>query len=473
MRRIETGVRLSTSLNAVAGQYQSLTIGVIFTISAAFVFSAVGLRFAVFTLLLLGMAASFNRAWMLAAVVTLVPFVPLLRRIIGGVSGADTDPLSVVLLAAIAVVLVASMRQLVEIRQGVRTYNIAVLLLLVSIAVSLFAGRGASLNGIFAAAAVIVCTCLTAAVAAGAVPDVWPFVSRWLPSFGVLSGAYGLFQFYLLPSWDKVWMLNSGLRSIGQAIPMQVRIFGPSEAPGPYAFFLGLCVTIALTKALTIRGRGRVTSTVIAAFLLFPMLVSGVRTAILGVVIALCAILILRTRGAARLLPIVFLAGLLVALNSVLGRLSSTSTLFAGTRYGSFNAATDTSFQQRLELLSLLKSPQQFLAGRLTDDRYDNVVVDLLVNLGILAAIGLALSLAVVAVAAVSNLRSGNHEVAAASALFALVTAASGNIYLSGFGILAAIAFGSTLRVWRSRKQTIAGTHPGQGVREQRTHVQH
>ncbi|KQS09167.1 hypothetical protein ASG04_09845 [Curtobacterium sp. Leaf183] len=441
-----------------SGSVGFIGAGVLLTVAIVFLATRAGLQVAVFALLIFGMAAAFNRAVMLGAIVVLVPFIPLLRRLLADGTDSDNDPLAIVLVVAVLVVLLASLRQMFRARGGVRTFNLAALLVLVSVAGTLVATRGASTAGIFSAVAILACLGVASGVSAGVVPDVWPFLERCLPLLGVVSGAYGILQFYVLPGWDRAWMLSSGLRSIGQALPMQVRVFGPSEAPGPYAFILGLCVTIAASRALTTRGKSRVSAVLLVAFLLFPMLLSGVRTAILGVAIALCAILFLRAKGLSRVVPVIFLAGLLFALNYVQGRLAGTSALFSGSRYGQFDAATDNSLQQRLEILALLREPSRFLVGNSSGLRYDNVVVDLLVNFGVVAALGTVLSLMVVAVAALSNLRSGDNDVAAAASVFCLVTAASGNIYLSGFGVLASLAFGSTLASWRRKRARQA--HP-------------
>jgi hypothetical protein len=457
-------------MNSAANGWGLIVLAVGATVGLVFVSLTTGLRSALFVLLLVALAAFFNRRFVLKAVVVLIPFMPLVRRLVPDGGSDDVDPLSVAMLAAATLVLIASMRDGLRSRDGLRGLNLLVLMVVLSVALSFGASGGATADAIFSAASVCVCLLLVAMIAAGAVPDVWTSAEKALPVLGVLSGAYGLFQFYFLPSWDKSWMLGSGLRSIGQAIPMQVRIFGPSEAPGPYAFLLGFCATIAIAKALSVTGSRRFVFAGVAVFLLFPMLVSGVRTAILAVAIATGALLIFRARGFARVVPLLFLAAMFIALNYVQGRLSSTSTLFAGSRYAGFDASTDTSFRERLALLEVLRNPGAYLVGRPAGGRYDNILVDVLVNFGLIAAIGVVVALTLSAVAAVANLRKGAGETGAVATIFALVTAASGNIFLSGYGILVALALGSTLLQWSARRRALQAAVESEQARARARH---
>lgn len=50
--------------------------------------------------------------------------------------------------------------------------------------------------------------------------------------------AYGIVQVWVLPAWDKYWMLAADLGSIGAAVPFGFRIFGTLNSPGTYAIAL-------------------------------------------------------------------------------------------------------------------------------------------------------------------------------------------------------------------------------------------
>ena len=54
--------------------------------------------------------------------------------------------------------------------------------------------------------------------------------------FGTLiSGAYGIYQFFVMPDWDRMWMLNVQLNSFGAIEAMKVRVFSTMNAPAIYA----------------------------------------------------------------------------------------------------------------------------------------------------------------------------------------------------------------------------------------------
>ncbi len=54
--------------------------------------------------------------------------------------------------------------------------------------------------------------------------------------FGVLiTGAYGIYQFFALPDWDRLWMLNVQLNSFGAIEAMKVRVFSTMNAPAIFA----------------------------------------------------------------------------------------------------------------------------------------------------------------------------------------------------------------------------------------------
>ena len=54
--------------------------------------------------------------------------------------------------------------------------------------------------------------------------------------YGVLLlGAYGIYQYFLLPEWDRTWMLNVQLNSFGAADEMKTRPFSTMNAPAVFA----------------------------------------------------------------------------------------------------------------------------------------------------------------------------------------------------------------------------------------------
>lgn len=51
----------------------------------------------------------------------------------------------------------------------------------------------------------------------------------------LITGAYGIWQFFNLPEWDRVWMLNAQLNSFGKAEDLGVRVFSTMNAPAIFA----------------------------------------------------------------------------------------------------------------------------------------------------------------------------------------------------------------------------------------------
>jgi hypothetical protein len=54
--------------------------------------------------------------------------------------------------------------------------------------------------------------------------------------YGVLLlGGYGIYQFFVLPDWDRAWMLNVQMNSFGEIDPMKTRAFSTMNAPAIFA----------------------------------------------------------------------------------------------------------------------------------------------------------------------------------------------------------------------------------------------
>ncbi len=51
-------------------------------------------------------------------------------------------------------------------------------------------------------------------------------------------GIYGVYQFFVAPPWDTLWMENSGMISLGKPEPLEVRVFSMLNSPGPFAMVL-------------------------------------------------------------------------------------------------------------------------------------------------------------------------------------------------------------------------------------------
>jgi hypothetical protein len=51
----------------------------------------------------------------------------------------------------------------------------------------------------------------------------------------LVTGAYGIYQYFVLPEWDRMWMLNVQLNSFGKIEAMAIRVFSTMNAPAIYA----------------------------------------------------------------------------------------------------------------------------------------------------------------------------------------------------------------------------------------------
>lgn len=148
-----------------------------------------------------------------------------------------------------------------------------------------------------------------AIIAQGAAdPATWRALCRELQALALLAlpllGLYGLYQFVAAPTWDALWMLNTGMSSIGLPLPFEIRVFGTMNSPASLAYFLEALILIALT----LRSPFRWVSIALGAA---ALAVSLVRSAWLGLAIGLAVLpFVAPTRVRASLL--ILLAGAMV-----------------------------------------------------------------------------------------------------------------------------------------------------------------
>ncbi len=64
-------------------------------------------------------------------------------------------------------------------------------------------------------------------------------VFRTTFTWGVaILGTYGLYQFFVAPPWDALWMEGSRMISLGKPEPFEIRVFSTLNSPGPFAMVL-------------------------------------------------------------------------------------------------------------------------------------------------------------------------------------------------------------------------------------------
>jgi hypothetical protein len=103
-------------------------------------------------------------------------------------------------------------------------------------------------------------------------PDLQAAMRRAFLYGSIVLAIYGCYQFVNPPMWDRVWMVSSGMYSVGRAFPFEVRVFSLVNAPLPFATIL----VAGLFMALSGRGLSRVFSLSIGAIALLLSLVRSV-----------------------------------------------------------------------------------------------------------------------------------------------------------------------------------------------------
>lgn len=214
------------------------------------------------------------------------------------------------------------------------------------------------------------------------------YIVKEVFTWGVIfMGAYGVYQFLVLPSWDVFWMVNSGMESIGQPRPGAVRVFGTLNSPGPFSFAMMAGLLVLFTE-------WRARSVVAMAPAVLGFLLALVRSAWGGLAIAM-GVMALRLTGQdrARLVKLLVLAVVtllpLAALPEIAGQI--------GARAGTFtNLEGDTSFQARMAsyqgvTLHIIRNPIGMGVGGLRAVGGDASLVDsglltMMVELGWLGA---------------------------------------------------------------------------------------
>jgi hypothetical protein len=384
--------------------------------------------------------------------VMLVPLISLLRRLLSG-GRVDSDPLVLVpLLLVIGVLLVRILGGRHK-QAGSNWVNRIIVAFAVAVAVTLVLRTVTAVVPLYAAGAVVVPLLLVPLVVDGRVPDVWLTADRIIPILGIVVGIYGVYQFLFLPEWDRTWMIASDLKSIGAPAPLEVRVFGASESPGPFALFVGLAIVVSLAKAtITSKLMTRTLWFGCAASLTIPLILSGVRTALIAVTICAIVLALLRGRGLGRVVPVVLVVLVGFALVRILDALEGSSSILSATRYTEFDSNTDNSFQARLGIFQYFLSPVQYLVGNPTAGRADSLVADTIIQYGYVAGILMTALCLLMLVMSLSNLRGGRAETASLSTVFVVVSSVSGNVFLATFGIVIGLAFAATAKAYYSER---------------------
>jgi hypothetical protein len=119
-----------------------------------------------------------------------------------------------------------------------------------------------------------------------------------------LMGLYGLYQFFVLPPWDRMWMESVDMTTIGAPVPGRVRLFGPVNSPLPYAMTLA----VGLLGLFALRGQGLLWGSLALASAVpasIALLLTSTRTA-WGALIVGFFFILLRLQARSRLAILVY-----------------------------------------------------------------------------------------------------------------------------------------------------------------------
>jgi hypothetical protein len=131
-------------------------------------------------------------------------------------------------------------------------------------------------------------------------------------------GGYGIFQFALAPVWDAFWMTNVDANSIGQPLPMQIRVFSTMNSPAVLALALVSGLLFWLANPAKWSAVGAVLSSV-------TLILSQVRTA--WIIFFVGIALLMRMSSTERIRTVVTLVALLLACASLVVAVGNRASL--------------------------------------------------------------------------------------------------------------------------------------------------
>lgn len=202
----------------------------------------------------------------------------------------------------------------------------------------------------------------------------------------LLIGTYAIYQYLVAPPWDRFWLEQTGLTSMGTPVPRGLRIWATMNSPGPFSSFItvGLLLLLGQNSLLTIPALG-------AGFL--SLLLTLVRTAwgtwTIGVSLLFSSLKpSLQMRLILSLLLVALMGGYLATLpqfsDSIGDRLSTLTDI---ANDGSFNARVNI-FQTHIDeaLFSVvgqgLGSLWSIKGGKTVQAVVDSGIIDTLRTLG-------------------------------------------------------------------------------------------
>lgn len=199
--------------------------------------------------------------------------------------------------------------------------------------------------------------------------------------WGVLvMGGYGIVQYLIAPDWDRAWMTNVDLVSIGTPEPLGIRVWSTMNSPEPFSAFMAASLLLLFTTAspLTLPAA-------IAGYLSFMLTLA--RAAWLGWFAGFLSLIgLLKPKFQFRLILSVVIMALCIVPLTMIEPFSGV----VNTRLQSFtDIANDDSAQDRQATYGEIFDTAlvSFLGGGVGGPSYDSTILSMLLELGWLGSI--------------------------------------------------------------------------------------
>ncbi|WP_373545967.1 O-antigen ligase domain-containing protein [Chamaesiphon sp.] len=207
-------------------------------------------------------------------------------------------------------------------------------------------------------------------------------------TWGVLvMGSYGIVQYLIAPEWDRTWLVNTTLYTMGKPEPLGIRVWSTLNSPEPFAAIMAGCLLLLFTNQSPLG-----LPAAIVGYLSF--LLCAVRSGWLGWLAGLLSLIVsLKPKLQLRLaIALVVLALVLVPLATVepFAQLSSRLDTFS-------NLENDHSAIERQQNYNALRDSAltSFVGQGMSGQRWDSAILSMLFELGWIGTIGYAGGIAI------------------------------------------------------------------------------
>ncbi len=278
----------------------------------------------------------------------------------------------------------------------------------------------------------------------------------------LILGIYAVYQFFIFPPWDRIWLENMRTTTFGSPEPMQVRDFSTMNAPVVFA----LCMTSVLLVVLSSKSKLRYFS-ILAG--LIGLILSLNRSSWLGFFAGIVFIIFrLSNRERIRIFSALIIFVGVAAMGATLPGISD----IVGERFQSFSSpGQDVSYQARSEgyvraLATLSREPFGEGVGSPDIDHptsenddaigpHDSTFLELLYSVGWFGTICYLGAVCILVFHALAGPLNSKFEISAGAVHIAFVTQSMLNIILNGpIGVFFWIIGGMVLASGELSRQT-------------------